>query len=273
MAANNRSYKKSSFGPAFLFLSKRRREALADYYEFCRLMDDIADEPDVPAPEKELDFWQAEIGRVYQGAPQTDLGKRLLAHVREFDIPQDRFLMLIDGMRADLCGRTYATFQELDGYLYRVAVIVGMATLDILGVKGPQADELSVNLGGAVQLTNIIRDVPGDAALGRVYLPEELLARFHLRREDVLSGRGGDRLARALADTAQKAQSLYARAFEQMKKLPRLAMLPCRAMGYVYLANLAKIKKTGFRFEQPVKLTKFEKIQGVAHAVLKTVFP
>lgn len=273
MAANNRSYKKSSFGPAFLFLSERRREALADYYAFCRLMDDIADEPDVPRPEEQLDFWAQETARIYQGNPQTDLGKRLLVHVREFAIPQDRFLMLIDGMRADLRGQTYATFAELDGYLYRVAVIVGMATLDILGVKGPQADELSVNLGGAVQLTNIIRDVPSDAALGRVYLPDELLARFDLRREDILSGRGGERLARALADTAQKAQVLYARAFAQMKDLPRLAMLPCRAMGYVYLANLAKIRKTGFCFSKPVKLTKFEKIQGVAHAVLKTVFP
>lgn len=273
MAANNRSYKKSSFGPAFLFLSKRRREALADYYEFCRLMDDIADEPDVPEPEKQLDFWAQEIARVYQGSPQTDLGKRLLVHVREFDIPQDRFLMLVDGMRADLRGQTYTTFKELDGYLYRVAVIVGLATLDILGVKGPQADELSHDLGGAVQLTNIIRDVPADAALGRVYLPEELLARFSLQREDILAGRGAERLARALAYTDEKAQALYARAFKRMRRLPRLPMLPCRAMGYVYFANLAKIRKTGFCFEKPVKLTKFEKIRGVAHAVFKTVFP
>lgn len=273
MAANNRSYKKSSFGPAFLFLSKRRREALADYYEFCRRMDDIADEPNVENPAEELAFWEEEIGRVYQGAPQTDLGKRLLSHVREFDIPQDRFLMLIDGMRADLRGQTYATFKELDGYLYRVAVIVGLATLDILDVKGPAARELSLNLGGAVQLTNIIRDVSSDAMLNRVYLPEDLLSRFGLSRQDVLAGRAADRLSRALAYTDKKAQVLYARAFGQMEKLPRRAMLPCRAMGYVYFANLAKIRKTGFRFTNPVKLTKFEKIQGVAHAVFKTVFP
>ena len=140
MAADKNSYKKSSFGPAFLFLEKHRREALADYYEFCRRMDDIADEPDVQNPAGELDFWADEIARVYDGRPETDLGKRLLLHVREFGITQDRFLMLIDGMRADLRGQTYTTFEELGGYMYRVAVIVGFATLDILGVKGPEAD-------------------------------------------------------------------------------------------------------------------------------------
>lgn len=272
MTANNRSYKKSSFGPAFLFLDKRRREALADYYEFCRRMDDIADEPDVPSPAEELNFWESEIRRVYGGKPETDLGKRLYAHIQTFGISQDRFLMLIDGMRADLRGQTYTTFEELNGYIYRVAVVVGLATLDILGVKGPEAETLAKNLGGAVQLTNIIRDVPSDASLGRVYLPEELLMHHGLTRQDILGGRGADALAAALKQTAGLAEKLYARAFEQMKRFPPLPMLPCRAMGYVYAANLAKIRKTGFRFARPVKLTKFEKIKGVLHAVFKTVF-
>jgi len=272
MTANNRSYKKSSFGPAFLFLPKRRREALAAYYEFCRLMDDIADEPDVPEPEKELDFWTEEIARVYAGRPETDLGRRLMPYVREFGLTQDRFTLLIEGMRADVRGRTYATAEELEWYLYRVAVIVGLATLDILDVKGPQAEALAKDLGGAVQLTNIVRDVPADAALGRVYLPEDLLARHELTRQDVLAGRGSDALAVLLAQTASWAEDFYARAFEKMKHLPRFKMLPCRAMGYVYFSNLAKIKKTGFRFTRPVKLTKCEKLRGVIHALFKTVF-
>ena len=272
MAADKNSYKKSSFGPAFLFLEKYRREALADYYEFCRRMDDIADEPDVQNPAGELDFWAAEIARVYAGNPETDLGKRLLADVKKFGITQDRFLMLIDGMRGDLRGQTYATFKELNGYIYRVAVVVGLATLDILGVKGSEAEALAHELGGAVQLTNIIRDVPDDAALGRVYLPEELLARYDLTRQDVLSGRSEERLSRILAETADRAQTLYARAFERMKRFARLKMLPCRMMGYVYFSNLAKIRKTGFRFMRPVKLTKAEKLQGVLHALFKTVF-
>lgn len=272
MTADNRSYKKSSFGPAFLFLGKRRRDALANYYEFCRLMDDLADEPGVKDPSGELDRWAGEIARVYAGAPQTDLGRRLLQNVREFGISKDRFLLLIEGMRADLNGKTYASFKELEWYLYRVAVVVGLATLDVLGIKGPQAEALAKDLGGAVQLTNIIRDVPDDAALGRVYLPRELLERAGLCRQDVLDGTRPDGLALALKQTDALARKLYARAFEKMEKLPRLKMLPCRMMGYVYFANLAKIRKTGFYFSRPVKLTKPEKLKEVFHALYKTIF-
>ena len=272
MTADNRSYKKSSFGPAFFFLGKRRREALADYYEFCRRMDDIADEPDVPAPEKELDTWAAEICRVYEGTPRTDLGRRLTRDVKNFGISRDRFLLLIEGMRADLQGRSYRTQRELEWYLYRVAVIVGCATLDILGVKGRAADELSLQLGSAVQLTNIIRDVHDDASLGRVYLPQDMLAAFGLTRPDVLEGKKPRELAALLAALAETADGFYARAFKQMKKFPRLKMLPCRVMGYVYVKNLAKIRATDFHFIRPVKLTKGEKLKSIGYALLKTIF-
>jgi phytoene synthase len=272
MTVNNQSYKKSSFGPAFFFLGKRQREALANYYEFCRLMDDLADEPDQPNPQQQLDSWAGEIARVYAGSPQTPLGVRLMQDVADFGISKDRFLLLIEGMQADLRGENYQTFEELEWYLYRVAVVVGMATLDILGVKGPQADSLSKDLGGAVQLTNIIRDVPSDAALGRVYLPIELLEKHNLTRQDVLEGKNSDRVAFALQEADVLAQRLYNRAERKMNALPKLKMLPCRVMGYVYAANLAKIRKMGFLFSQPVKLSKFEKIKEVFHAFVKTVF-
>ncbi len=272
MSANAQSYKKSSFGPAFFFLSKRRREALADYYEFCRLMDDIADEPQVPQPQRQLDDWTREIGRVYDGRPQTDLGRRLQADVQTFSLPADRFLLLIEGMRADLEGKRYPTQQALDWYLYRVAVVVGSATLDILGVRGPTADALALQLGTAVQLTNIIRDVAEDARLGRVYLPDDLLTRFSLSRQDVLENRLPRVLAAALAQLAERAEASYDQAFATMRKLPRLKMLPCRVMGCVYRANLAKIKKTGFIFTRAIKLTKGEKLNRIAYALLKTFF-
>jgi len=264
--AENKSYKKSSFGPAFLFLPKRRRAALADYYEFCRLMDDIADEPTFPEPGKELSYWEEEIARIFAGNPETQLGKQLAQDVKEFNITKDRFLLLIEGMRADLQGKRYLSLTELEWYLYRVAVIVGMATLDIIGVYGPQAEQLAKDLGGAVQLTNIIRDVSVDAQMGRVYLPEDYLAQEGLIREDILAGREVEKTARVLAKLALLARKLYRRAEVQMRRLPRLKMLPCRMMACVYAKNLAKIKKNGFQTVKPVKLTKGEKLQGVFHA-------
>ena len=268
----NTSYKKSSFGPAFFFVSPRRRAALAAYYEFCRLMDDIADEPRETDPVKELDFWQAEIERIFNGSAQTDLGKRLSEVVKEFGLSPERFSLLIEGMRADLQGKMYATLEALDWYLYRVAVVVGLATLDILDVKGPQANALALALGSAVQLTNIIRDVSEDAKLKRVYVPEKVLAQFGLTREDVLAGQKPEEMARVLSFLDEKAQKLYEQSFMLMRQWPRLKMLPCRMMACVYAKNLAKIREGGFLSARPLKLTKAEKLMGVLYAGFQTIF-
>lgn len=268
--AENNSYKKSSFGPAFLFLSKRRRTALADYYEFCRLMDDIVDEPTVAEPAKALDYWQEEIERIFNNDPQTPLSRQLRLDIQEFHLTKDRFLLLIEGMRADLAGKRYDTLEALEWYLYRVAVIVGLTTLDILDIKGPQAELLARYLGGAVQLTNIIRDVSSDRDLNRVYLPEDLLAKEGLTRDDILAGREAEKTSKVLEQLAGVATKLYTRAREQMKQLPRFKMLPCRMMACVYAKNLAKIKAGGFKSDRVIKLTKLEKLQGVLHAWKQT---
>lgn len=264
MNPDKASYKKSSFGPAFFFLDKRRRTALAVYYAFCRLMDDLADEPGVENREAELNSWREEIRRVYSGNPQTELGKEIAGISQEFGIPENRFSLLIEGMLADVHGKRYATQKELDWYLWRVACIVGLATLDILGVKGHKAEELSLALGSAVQLTNIVRDVHADALLGRVYLPEDLLAEHALTRQDVLQNTQPQKLACALAQLSQKSYQLYAQADKYMLALPARKMLPCCVMSCVYRANLAKIEKKGFVFDKEIKLSKPEKmLQGI----------
>ena len=259
------SYKQSSFGPAFFFLGKRQKQALADYYAFCRLMDDIADEP-CENPQQELNDWGQEIARIYKGEPTTNLGKLLVDDIKDFEIPQDRFLLLIEGMRADLEGKKYKTYEELDWYLYRVAVIVGKATLDILGIRGKEADELALYLGTAVQLTNIVRDVYDDAKMGRVYLPVELTAK------EILAGKKKKVLYDALRETAVRARLNYKQAFDKMPNFPRLKMLPCRIMGYVYAQNLAKIEERKFKFTKTIKLSKPEKIKKVFYALYKTLF-
>lgn len=265
MSQNTNAYKKSSFGPAFFFLNKRQKQALADYYAFCRLMDDIADEP-CENPQGELSDWEAEIGRIYQGEPTTNLGALLARDVADFNIPKDRFLLLIEGMRADLEGKSYANYEELDWYLYRVAVIVGKATLDILDVRGEKADELALALGTAVQLTNIVRDVYDDAQMGRVYIPAQFTAK------EILAGKKKKTLYAVLQDTSALARAYYTQAFILMKQFPRLKMLPCRIMGYVYAKNLAKIEERKFKFTKTIKLSKAEKIKQVFYALYKTWF-
>ena len=270
--ASAAAYKKSSFGPAFLFLDKQRRQALAAYYAFCRVADDIADEPDVADRLEELALWKEEIQRVFEKKAQTALGKDLQKIVSAYGMKPDRFLLLLEGMQADVQGRTYATFEELGWYLWRVAGVVGQATLDILGVKGAPAQALARALGFAVQSTNIIRDVHEDAAMGRVYLPQDLLAQFGLTREDVLHNKNPQALSGALAQLAGRSKEFYRQADQIMQTLPARKMLPCRVMGFVYRANLAKIEKTGFVFERPVKLSKAEKALQCIYATCKTNF-
>ena len=269
MTVTYNSYKKSSFGPAFLFLDKRRRKALQVYYAFCRLMDDIADEPGVKNPEQELIFWREEIGHVFAQKATTKLGKDLQKIVTEFNMTPDRFLWLIEGMQADVDGRRYQTFEELEWYLWRVAGIVGLATLDIIGVKGEKAQALAQALGFAVQITNIIRDVHEDAKMGRVYLPEDLLRKFGLVREDVLHNTKPEQLSQLLRFLAQGCKQDYQRAYEIMDSLPTRQMLPCRVMAFVYQANLAKIEKAHFAFCKAIKLSKWEKLQQGLYALFK----
>lgn len=260
------AYKKSSFGPAFFFLKKNARRALANYYAFCRLADDIADEPNRTNPAQELSELAQEIEFMYVGAPKTELGRALWQDVRTFDIPKNRFTLLLEGMQADLAKKRYATYEELDWYLYRVAVVVGMATLDILGVRGKEADQLALWLGQAVQLTNIARDVYEDARLGRVYLPCNLTA------QEILNNPHAPVVQALLQQTAARAQEKYNLAFEQLEKFWPPKMLPCRVMGLTYQKNLAKIRKTNFVFTSTIKLSKIEKLQMVFYAIIKTLF-
>ena len=259
------AYKKSSFGPAFLFLSSRKKAALAHYYAFCRLADDIVDEPSQPNAQQALQDLAKEIEFVFLGAPKTKLGSSLTEDVRHFQISKDRFTLLLEGMQADLDKKQYTTLEELQWYVYRVAVIVGKATLDILGVHGPKADELAQALGSAVQLTNIVRDVQEDAHLDRVYLPGNIAAKT------ILEGKELAQVQQACHQLAKQAKEQYQRAFQLMDEFWPLTMLPCRIMGYVYQKNLAKIEEKGFLL-QPVKLTKGEKIQAVCYALIKTFF-
>jgi len=259
------AYKKSSFGPAFFFLGRQKRNALAHYYNFCRIADDTVDEPN-PNAQQTLKDLAAEVEYIYLGAPKTQWGEDLVEDVRTFSIDKNRFLLLLEGMQADLDQRKYPTFESLQWYLYRVAVIVGKATLDILNVRGEKADELAQSLGTAVQLTNIVRDVHEDAKLGRVYLPCALSA------QDILEHKKPALVQETCQQLTQLAQEQYTRAFQLMDDFWPVTMIPCRVMGYVYQKNLAKIEEQGFKSETSVKLTKFEKMQMVAYALIKTLF-
>ena len=207
-----------------------------------------------------------EVQFIYLGAPKTTWGKDLVDDVHTFHLPQACFTLLLEGMQADLDQKKYLCWEDLQWYVYRVAVIVGNATLHILEITGPKAQALAQALGSAVQLTNIVRDVYEDAKRGRVYLPAAI------RAQEIVENKRPQEVQQLCAQVAQKAHQAYDEAFALMDEFWPTQMLPCRVMGYVYQKNLAKIERAGFASTESVKLTKFEKIQMVLYALIKTFF-
>ena len=153
-------------------------------YAFCRIVDDAVDlGRDRDEQQRALQQWREEIARVYDGAPEHPAGERLQDAVRTFPIPREALLDVIAGVEMDLERSTYETFEDLYPYCYRVASAVGLCCIEIFGYGDPRAREYAMNLGIALQLTNILRDVQADARAGRVYVPQEDLKRFGVTAE------------------------------------------------------------------------------------------
>ena len=177
--------KKSSFSPAFSLLGSERRRALSVVYAFARAVDDIADGETLSKTEKTagLEAWRSEIRNVFANSPSKGLPEEIAFCSKKFGLKESLFLQIIDGVSKDVQGAGYRDFAELKKYIHQVACVPGLLTLDILGYGEPGRTELAENLGCAVQLTNILRDVYPDAGQGRFYLPSEDLERFGVARD------------------------------------------------------------------------------------------
>ena len=235
----------SNFYYAFMLLPRERRRALNAVYAFCRFIDDIADDRASAKPAELLERWRAELGRVYSGAPTHPISRALAHDVRRFAVPRRHFEAIIDGVEMDLGRTRYATFEDLRLYCYRVASAVGLVCIEIFGYRNPATREYAENLGIAFQLTNIIRDLSEDAARGRIYLPQEDLARFGVHEDDILSGADTLELRRLLEFEVERARSFYGLAAAALPAEDRAAMVCAEAMRAIYRALLERIERSG----------------------------
>ena len=242
----------TSFYYAFLVLPRSEREAVIAVWDFCRAVDDTVDEqPDLAAGHDgplairaALEAWRAELDRCYSGSPETPQGRQLQPWLRQFDLSRQAFADLIDGVEMDLDWRRYRTFEELYEYCWRVASTVGLICIEIFGVR--HAREYAVNLGVALQLTNILRDVAADLERGRVYLPMDDLARFEVSESDLAAGRITDRVGALLAFEAERAHDYYRRARAALPPRDRQALVSAEIMAAVYGELLARIERHGY---------------------------
>ncbi|MBI2362482.1 MAG: squalene/phytoene synthase family protein, partial [Elusimicrobia bacterium] len=251
-AAPVRPQSGSSFSLGFLFLSRERRAALEDVYAFCRLVDDIVDDGARTKDEaaKELDFWRAEVGRLYAGMPTHELSRRLAPHVERFRLPKEGFTELVEGVAMDLTKARYATYAELEKYLFGVAGTVGLLCVEVFGhAHTPPVDlrAYAVHMGNAFQLTNIIRDVGADLEKGRLYVPLEDLAAAGCPVESVLSRSHTPAFAAAMTLLYRRARAAYDAAPGLLHPADRPAQLPGAVMAAVYEDLLEELRRRQFR--------------------------
>jgi phytoene synthase len=225
----------SNLLPALLLLpGNRRRDALL-FADWCRLVDDLADDPLMPPVEKRasLNAWKQALSSEDKG----DLPMGLQDLIRRRDIDPGLLREIVEGMLMDTGIVRFATFGDLHPYCRRVASAVGLASARIFGASGPAVESYAEKLGIALQLTNILRDIAEDAAMGRIYLPMEDLERFGVSEGDLMKGRTGPCLTHLLDYQAERADSWFAKAelsWSEMSVNQRRLMRPARLMGAVY---------------------------------------
>ncbi|MGA9722815.1 MAG: presqualene diphosphate synthase HpnD, partial [Candidatus Binatus sp.] len=225
---------RSSFYYAFILLPPERRRALHAVYAFCRFIDDIADDESIREPALLLKRWREELDRVYAGAPTRALSRALADSARRFNIPRELFEEIINGVEMDLSRKRYQTWEELRPYCYRVASALGLICIEIFGYRNPSARLYAENLGLALQLTNILRDVREDAERGRIYLPLEDLARFKVSEEEILGGVYSPNFVSLMDFEARRARELYALAQSELAAEDRATLLTAEAMRLIY---------------------------------------
>ena len=239
----------SNFFYSFLFLPTPKREAIIDVYNFCRAIDDVVDEAESVwehDPQVELNKWRAELDNLYAGAPTWPQTHKLQRTLERFPIPKELFEKLVHGCEIDLYRNRYATFAELHEYCYHVASVVGLMCIEIFTYQNPRAKEYAVNLGLALQLTNILRDLKEDAERDRVYLPQEDLQRFGYSDRELMNGVVNDSFRALMKFECDRAHAFYRKAAECLPAEDRPTLVAAQTMGRIYYRLLKKIEGVNY---------------------------
>jgi phytoene synthase len=234
----------------------RKMDALV-FYDFCRAIDDIADEPGhSPAEKRELlDLWKAALN-AGDGLPSA-LTEVLARH----KIDRRLLVEIVLGVEMDIERVRYQTYEELRFYCWRVASAVGLVSVEIFGCRNPQSKVYAEFLGYALQLTNILRDVAEDASAGRIYLPLEDLRNFEVGEAGLLRGTPGDNFSALMRFEAERARALFAEARHALPADDAKALRPAEVMRTIYEKILSRMEADGFRvYQKRYRLSKAEKL-------------
>jgi presqualene diphosphate synthase len=252
----------SSFYAAMRILPREQRKAMFQIYSFCRKVDDIADS-DGPRAERlqALQQWRDDIDALYRGQPPARLAD-YAASVKRFDLQRADFIAIIDGMEMDVPQDIRAPdLATLDLYCDRVASAVGRLSVRVFGLPQDDGILLAHHLGRALQLTNILRDIDEDAALGRLYLPREGLLLAGITSDDPVKVAADRALPKVCAGIVARARTHFEKADEVMARNSRRVVRAPRIMGKYYRAILELLVARGFAApREPVRVSKYAKL-------------
>ena len=288
---------RSHFALGLKLLPPARREAMEIFYAFCRAVDDLVDRPSVHAStgsartdgmnhskeavhpealegerpverkfiERELSLWRRQMAAAANGFPSHPIAVAFQPVIRRYQIPLGRPLAIVDGVEMDLTRRRYAAFDPLRIYCEHVASAVGLVSIRIFGCTHPASENYAVDLGIALQLTNIARDVKTDAERGRIYLPQDELKKFGVSEEEILRGEFSDSFRRLMTFQCERARSFFHKAAASLKESGESRkLLPARIMGAVYFQLLRHIEQADYNvFSTKIRVPRQKQI-GIA---------
>jgi phytoene synthase len=251
----------TNFYYSFVFLPPEKRQAIEAVYAFARRGDDVADsglEPE--AAGLEIARYRQALDQCYAGDGETPELKALAESVARFRIPRQPFEDLILGLEMDLRGARYETFDDLALYCYRVASTIGLIAVEIFGYTNPRARDYAVNLGMALQIVNILRDLETDAQRGRLYLPREDLEQFGVRPDEILGGNFTDPFIELMQFECDRARRYFDLAREMLPLEDRRSMIAAEIMAAIYWKILKRIQSRRYnvfggriRLSRPLK--------------------
>ena len=262
---------KSNLALAFISLGPERKRDITVFYAFCRVIDDIADSSELSVVEKRLRLakWRQMLRAA--ASDESFLARDVRQLMQKYSLPPEMLEEIIAGVEMDLSILRYPTFRELRVYCYRVASAVGLVSIEIFGYRNPRCREYAIDLGLALQMTNIIRDVWKDFQAGRIYLPQEDLARFQYSEPELAQRKYNEHFLQLMQFEAARAREFFTRAAAELPPEDRRAMAPAEIMGSIYRALLRRIELDKFRvFEKQYGLSKLEKAGRITAQLFKS---
>jgi phytoene synthase len=267
--------RQSNFYFSFLILPKPKREAIETIYAFCRTTDDIVDDAgDDTEKYARLLLWTDELKRSLYGVSRYTLLNKLGTIIHRFNIPVEHFYDLIKGMEMDLTKKRYETFGELEQYCYRAASTVGLICAEVFGYKNEETRQYAINLGIALQLTNILRDIKSDGKRGRIYLPQEDLRTFGYSEGELLQNVYDQRFVELMKFECDRAHQYFRKAKGFLAEEDKPLFSAARTMGNIYYLLLRRIESVHYDvFTKRIRLSSSIKFLVAVALRLRNKFP